>query len=81
MRCCKQEHGAETYSPFFSSIQQNHAVFYCESGKLFLEKTNPSARLILNGEPVTEKEELHHSDRCVLVTEETVCLNVGSHWR
>lgn len=32
-------------------------------GKFTLQKINPDARILVNGEPITDVEELHHNDR------------------
>lgn len=48
---------------FYSSVQDQHATVMIENNKIFMEKCNSTARLIHNGEPVTQKTELHHNDR------------------
>jgi len=34
-----------------------------ENGKYFVEKLTDRAKILVNGEPVTEKTELGHNDR------------------
>ncbi|PIK46734.1 putative kinesin-like protein KIF28P [Apostichopus japonicus] len=45
------------------SIQKEHAAFCNEDGKVFVEKSSPEAKLLVNGEPVISKVELDHNDR------------------
>ena len=51
-----------------SSVQDEHAVFTVEGGQIYLEKFNsrPTARILHNGESVTQKVEVHHNDRSVI---------------
>ena len=43
-----------------------HAVIYIENGKLFIERCGQS-KILQNGKPVTNKIELTHLDRLIIV--------------
>lgn len=45
------------------SIQKEHAKITNEGNKVFIEKSSPEAKLLVNGEPITSKQELDHNDR------------------
>ena len=36
-----------------------------EGGKFYMDKVANNAKLLRNGEPITQKTELHHNDRYV----------------
>ena len=48
----------------YFSIKPEHAVLSTEGAKVMLEAVG-DARILLNGEEVMAKEELHHNDRYV----------------
>ncbi|XP_078581839.1 kinesin-like protein KIF28 isoform X1 [Branchiostoma floridae x Branchiostoma japonicum] len=47
------------------NIQPHHAALIVEGGKVYLDRcqTSPDAKIMVNGQPLTEKEELDHNDR------------------
>ncbi|XP_066301199.1 kinesin-like protein KIF28 [Branchiostoma lanceolatum] len=47
------------------NIHHHHAALLVEGDKVFLDRceASPDAKIIVNGEPLTEKEELEHNDR------------------
>lgn len=45
------------------SLMENHAVFFCEGDKYFLEKLDNNAKVTIDGEPVIKKTQLEHNDR------------------
>ncbi|XP_078662503.1 kinesin-like protein KIF28 isoform X2 [Branchiostoma floridae x Branchiostoma belcheri] len=47
------------------NIQPQHAAFIVEGDKVFLDRcqSSPDAKIIVNGQPLTEKDELEHNDR------------------
>ncbi len=47
---------------FFFSIQKEHASFTIEDGKYMVEKCG-DAKVMVNGMPITDKTEMHHTDR------------------
>ncbi|KAK2143188.1 hypothetical protein LSH36_870g00010 [Paralvinella palmiformis] len=50
------------------SIVEKHAAIMQENGKYFVEKLTDRAKILVNGEPVTEKTELGHNDRLMFGT-------------
>lgn len=58
------------FSSFVSnfSIQEDHAKFVIEGGKIYLEKTSANGRMLLNGEPITQRTQLQHNDRLMFGT-------------
>ncbi|XP_071509131.1 kinesin-like protein KIF28 [Diadema antillarum] len=45
------------------SIQKQHAVITNDGGKVFIDKVSPEAKLLVNGDPITTRQELDHNDR------------------
>lgn len=50
------------------SIQQEHAIICKEGGKFSIDRCSGTARLLLNGEPVSNKQELDSHDRLMIGT-------------
>ncbi|XP_072173412.1 kinesin-like protein KIF28 [Diadema setosum] len=45
------------------NIQKQHAVITNDGGKVFIDKVSPEAKLLVNGDPITTRQELDHNDR------------------
>ena len=60
---------------FYFSIQKEQAKFSVEGGKYFIEKSG-DAKVMKNGLPVTDKTELHHTDRSA----STLHSNISKSW-
>ena len=54
------------YSNDVYSIVEKHAAIKQENGKFFVEKLTDRARVLVNGEPITDKTELGHNDRYIV---------------
>ncbi|XP_006815172.1 kinesin-like protein KIF28 [Saccoglossus kowalevskii] len=50
------------------SIQKEHALITSQGDNFFIERAASDAKLLVNGEPVTAKEELEHHDRVMFGT-------------
>lgn len=67
------------FSFHFCSIMKEQANFTIEGKKFFIEKCG-DAKVMRNGLPVTDKTELHHTDRSALRSSECVMFGPGHQW-